>query len=221
MTGIAVEAAIIAASGRDSKRTREAFHGFMAVKEWLDLRGLLYTPLRLAHLLGQCAHESTGFTRRTENLTYTTAERIRAVFGKRRFPSLVDAQGYVRQPQMLANEVYGGRMGNTRPDDGWRYRGRGWIQLTGRENYKRFGAPLDLDLDGEPDLASTPAAAWKIATAYLAIRVRAGKTALEWADLNDARMVTRIVNGGLAGLVDRRARTDRALAALRPTWPTD
>ncbi|MCH8346632.1 MAG: hypothetical protein IIC87_06870, partial [Chloroflexi bacterium] len=149
-----------------------------ALKEWLDIRGLFDTSLRLAHLLGQCAHESTGFTRRTENLTYTTAERIRTVFGKRRFPSLVDAQGYVRQPRMLANEVYGGRMGNTRPDDGWRYRGRGWIQLTGRENYKRFGASLGLDLDGEPDLASTPAAAWKIAGAYLAIRVRAGRTAL-------------------------------------------
>ncbi len=217
---MSIEAAIIAAAGRDSKRTQEAIAGFMVVKEWLDERGLLDSPLRLAHLLGQCAHESTGFTRTVENLKYTTAERIRLVFGKRRFPSLVDAQAFIRQPRLLANKVYGGRMGNTRPDDGWRYRGRGWLQLTGRDNYKRFGASLGMDLDGQPELAATPQGAWKIAGAYLAIRARAGQTALEWADLDNVEMVTRIVNGGINGLADRQARTALALKVLERTWPT-
>lgn len=220
MTGIDLEAGIIAASGMDSKRTREAIVGIHAVKEWLDEHGLLDNPRRPAHMFGQCAHESTGFTRKVESLTYTTAERIRLVFGQRRFPSPADAQIYVRQPRLLANKVYGGRMGNTRPNDGWRYRGRGWIQLTGRNNYRLFGASLDMDLDAYPELAATPAGAWKIAGAYLAIRARDGKTALEWADLDDTRMVTLIVNGGLAGLADREARTARTLKALERTWPT-
>ena len=154
MSGIPVEAAILAASGRDSNRTRDAIAGFMAVKEWMDERGQFDTPERLAHLLGQCAHESTGFTRKVENLNYTSAERIRTVFGKRRFPSLADAQEYVRQPRLLANKVYGGRMGNTGPDDGWRFKGRGWIQLTGRDNYRRFGPPLGMDLERNPELAA-------------------------------------------------------------------
>ncbi len=215
MTDIPVAAAILAASGHNSKSARAAVDGFMAVKEWMDQQGIFDTPERFAHLLGQCAHESTGFTRTVENLNYTTAERIRAVFGKRRFPSLVDAQEYVRQPRLLANKVYGGRMGNTRPDDGWRYRGHGWLQLTGRDNHRRFGASIGMDLDAKPELASEPEVAWKIAANYLATRSRAGKTALEWADLDNVEMVTRIVNGGLNGLADRRTRTARALAVLK------
>ena len=215
MSGIPVEAAILAASGRDSNRTRDAIAGFMAVKEWMDERGQFDTSERRAHLLGQCAHESTGFTRKVENLKYTSAERIRLVFGKRRFPSLADAHDYVRQPRLLANKVYGGRMGNTGPDDGWRFKGRGWLQLTGRDNYRRFGPPLGMDLERHPELAAAPDGAWKIAASYLAVRVRGGKTALEWADLGDVEMVTRIVNGGLNGLDDRATRTSRALAALK------
>ncbi len=215
MSGIPVEAAIVAASGHNSKRTRAAIDGFMAVHEWMAERGIFDTPERPAHLFGQAGHESTGFTRKVESLTYTTAARIRLIFGKRRFPSLADAQAYVRQPRLLANKVYGGRMGNTRPDDGWRYRGRGWLQLTGRDNYRRFGAALGMDLDAKPELASEPEGAWKIAAEYLAVRTRGGKTALEWADLNDTKMVTRIVNGGLNGLADRRTRTARALAVLK------
>ncbi len=179
----------------------------------------LATALRAAHLVGQCAHESLGFTRSTEALHYTSPERLMAVW-PRRFPDRGSALPFLRDPERLANHVYGGRMGNDRPGDGYRYRGRGWLQLTGRANYRRFGALLDLGLETEPDLASEPLTAWRIAAAFLATRRRRGLTALEWADADNAEMVTRIVNGGLNGFADRRLRTAAALAALRATPAT-
>ncbi|HUF86458.1 MAG TPA: peptidoglycan-binding protein [Thermohalobaculum sp.] len=173
----------------------------------------LATRLRVAHLIGQCAHESLGFTRTVESLHYTTPERLMAVWPGR-FAAARDAAACVANPQVLANRVYGGRMGNIEADDGWRYRGRGWLQLTGRANYRRFGRLLGLDLEAEPGRAAEPGAAWRIAALYLATRRRNGRTALEWADSDNPEMVTRIVNGGLHGLADRRARTAAALAAL-------
>ncbi|MHA1529641.1 MAG: peptidoglycan-binding protein [Alphaproteobacteria bacterium] len=173
----------------------------------------LATPLRAAHLIGQCAHESTGFTRAVESLYFTTPERLMAVW-PRRFASPAAARGFTRDPERLANHVYGGRMGNTRPGDGYRYRGRGWLQLTGRANYRRFGAALGLDLDARPGDAAGPETAWRIAARYLASRRRLGRSALAWADADNGEMVTRIVNGGLNGLADRRWRTAAALAAL-------
>ena len=173
----------------------------------------LATPQRAAHLIGQCAHESMGFTRAVESLYFTTPERLIAVW-PRRFASPAAARRFTRDPERLANQVYGGRMGNTRPGDGYRYRGRGWLQLTGRANYRRFGAAIGLDLDARPELAAEPETAWRIAAQYLASRRRMGRSALEWADADNGEMVTRIVNGGLHGLADRRLRTAAALAAL-------
>jgi predicted chitinase len=173
----------------------------------------LATPQRAAHLIGQCAHESMGFSQAVESLYFTTPERLMAVW-PRRFASLAVARAFTRDPERLANHVYGGRMGNTRPGDGYRYRGRGWLQLTGRANYRRFGSALGLDLDARPGRAAEPEAAWRIAARYLASRRRMGRSALEWADADNAEMVTRIVNGGLHGLADRRLRTAAALAAL-------
>ncbi len=217
MTGIPVEAAIIAAAGRDGHSTHLAVEGFLAVREWMefDQVDIFKTPERTASLLGQTAHESSGYSRDVENMNYTTAKRIRAVFGKRRFPTLAVAERYVREPEMLANKVYGLRMGNTRPNDGYRYRGRGWLQLTGRSNYRKAGEAIGVDLDKFPDLAASPKWAWKIAAEYLATRSRQGRTALEWADVGDVEQVTRIVNGGTNGLEDRRTRTSRALAVLK------
>ncbi len=173
----------------------------------------LATPLRAAHLIGQCAHESMGFTRLVESLYFTTPERLMAVW-PRRFASLAVAAGFTRDPERLANHVYGGRMGNTRPGDGYRYRGRGYLQLTGRTNYRRFGARIGIDLEAGPERAAEPEIAWLIAASYLATRSRGGKTALEWADTDNVETVTRIVNGGLNGLADRRQRTAAALSAL-------
>ena len=224
MSGIQVEAAILAAAGGNGKRVRQALAGFMDVKEWMDELGIFDRSegdlRRFAHLLGQTAHESTGYSRLVEGLYYKTPERIRAVFGKRRFPSLVDAQRCVRDPRRLAEAAYGGEwglknLGNSRPGDGWLYRGRGYLQLSGRANFKSFGRLTGIDLINHPEQASTPDVAWKIAGAYLANRRRGGKTALEWADLGDVKQVTRIVNGGLNGLANREIRTSRALAALK------
>lgn len=173
----------------------------------------LATARRAAHLIGQCAHESLGFTRAVESLHYTTPERMMAVW-PRRFPTHRDAAPFVADPEALANRVYGGRMGNTAPGDGFRYRGRGWLQLTGRANYRRFGARIGLELEAAPDLAAKAEAAWRIAAHYLASRRRMRRTALEWADADNAEMVTRIVNGGVHGLADRLARTAAALGAL-------
>jgi predicted chitinase len=173
----------------------------------------LATPLRAAHLIGQCAHESLGFTHAVEVLHYSTPERLMAVWPAR-FPTRAAAMPFVGAPEALAEAVYGGRLGNSRPGDGWRYRGRGWLMLTGRANYRRFGARLGLGLEAEPERAAEPAAAWRIAALYLASRRRAGRTGLEWADAGNVEMVTRIVNGGLHGLADRQARTAAALAVL-------
>jgi putative chitinase len=132
-----------------------------------------------------------------------------------RFPDRASALPFLRDPERLAEHVYGGRMGNDRKGDGYRYRGRGWLQLTGRANYRRFGALVGLGLESDPDRAAEPIAAWRIASAFLATRRRVGRSALEWADADNAEMVTRIVNGGITGLDDRRLRTAAALAALR------
>lgn len=103
-------------------------------------------PLTLvAYALATAHHETGGtFGPVTENLNYTTAARIRAVWPSR-FPTLTSAEPYVRSPQKLANLVYGGRLGNTDPNDGWTYRGRGLAQITGKVNYAKWG------LDGKPD----------------------------------------------------------------------
>lgn len=174
--------------------------------------------LRLAHTIGQCAHESVGFARTSESLWYS-APRLMAVWPGR-FPTIEAAEPYAGNPEALANNVYGGRMGNVDPGDGYRYRGQGWLQLTGRDNYRRYGRALGIDLEGNPELAAHPRTAWMVAAHYLATRRRAKRTALEWADADNAEMVTRIVNGGLHGLDDRRARTAAALMALRGAQPT-
>lgn len=109
---------------------------------------------RLAYILATAKHEpGEDMTPRSENLFYSTPGRIRDVW-KSRFPSVASAAPYVKNPRALANKVYNGRMGN-RPgtDDGWTYRGRCFVQLTGRDNYERAGKELGIDLLGNPDRA--------------------------------------------------------------------
>lgn len=115
-----------------------------------------------AYILATAWHETGGRMQPvTENMTYTSAERIRAVWPSR-FPTLADAQPFVRNPEGLANRVYGNRMGNTQPNDGWKFRGRGHVQITGRDNYARFSRILNLDLVGNPDLALVPSTSIRI-----------------------------------------------------------
>ncbi|MEM9099734.1 MAG: peptidoglycan-binding protein [Pseudomonadota bacterium] len=191
-----------------------AIQGFQAARLSFEAASA-ETPLRLAHLIGQCAHESLRFTHDTESLYYSTPSRLSAVW-PRRFPTEAAARPYARDPEKLANKVYGGRrdLGNTEPGDGWRYRGRGYLQLTGRANYTRYGRMLGLDLAADPDKATEPEIAWRIAAAYMHTRRRRGKRLFEWADENNVEQVSRGVNGGLHGLADRRTRTFSALRAL-------
>lgn len=194
----------------------EAIEGLNSVRDRLEELGALSTPFRAAHLIGQCAHESCQFTRRIESLFYSSGDRIFAVFGRKYFRDIAHADQFARNQEKLANRVYASRMGNgdTASGDGFRYRGRGWLQLTGRDNYRIFGEHLGIDLETEPERAAEPATAWLIAASYLARRRRAGRTALDWADENNVEMVTRIVNGGTIGLDERRHLTALALAAL-------
>jgi len=209
-----IEAAIIAASGRKASTVsvQAAIAGMLQVKEWLDELGVFDTPNRLAHLLGQCGHESLGFRITEERLSYS-AERLMVVWPSR-FKTREIAEQYARMPRRLANFTYGGRMGNKDPGDGYKYRGRGYLQLTGKTNYLRFGRLIDVNLVQWPELAKRPRNAWKIAGSYFATRKRHGKTTLEWADENNVEQITRIVNGGTHGRADRRARAARALEAL-------
>ena len=193
----------------------EAIDGLTSVEAEVERLGALDNELRAAHMIGQCAHESGGFSRRVESLFYTTPERLMAVWPTR-FPSRSSALPFVRNSQGLANNVYANRNGNgnTASGDGFRFRGRGYLQLTGRDNYRNFGARVGIDLEADPERAAEPATAWLIAASFLASRSRARKTALEWADGDNVEMVTRIVNGGINGLDDRRHLTAKALAAL-------
>jgi putative chitinase len=160
-------------------------------------------PLRVGAFLAQCAHESGFFTRWVENLDYRSPQRIRAVFGTRRFPTENSAGIYLRNPQMLANKVYANRLGNgdEASDDGWRYRGRGFLQITGRTNYARCSEGLDLDLLNHPQLLeredlAVMASAWWWAD-------NGCNTA---ADSGEIDRVTRIVNGPAMQDRDERER---------------
>lgn len=156
------------------------------------------TPLRLAHFLAQISEETGGGTAIEENLHYS-AERAHQVWPSR-FPTAAAAAPYAHNPRLLADNVYGGRMGNRAgTDDGWNYRGRGLIQLTGKELYREIGAICGLDLVGHPELASDPSHCLEVAAAYWK---KAGVNA--FADRDDLRGETQRVNGGLINLAARQ-----------------
>jgi putative chitinase len=160
------------------------------------------TPLRLAHFLSQCGHESGGFRATQENLNYS-AKGLCGIFRKY-FPSVTIAMQYERKPEKIANRVYASRMGNGNEasGEGWKYRGRGYIQLTGKENYKAFDATVPEDITSNPDLVAT-----KYALASAAFFFK--KNGL-WAicdrgsDMAAVTAVTKRVNGGTIGLADRQ-----------------
>ncbi|QBX38684.1 glycoside hydrolase family 19 protein [Brevundimonas sp. S30B] len=153
--------------------------------------------LVLAHWLGQNHHESAGFSRLEENLNYS-AVRMTQVWPSR-FPTVASAQPFANNPQALANNVYGGRMGNTRPGDGWLFRGRGFKMITGADNYRALGY-----YDRPDALLDVREAADASALFF----VSAGGVALARAD--DITGLSRKINGGLIGLDDRKAQTARA-----------
>jgi len=158
----------------------------------------LTTKLRIAHFMAQIDHES-GLKPISENLNYS-AERLRIVFPKY-FISKEDSLRYARQEQRIANRVYANRMGNGNEvsGEGWKYRGRGFIQITGKENYFRLANDTDLDCLKNPDLLLEEANAMISALWFWNLK---GLNKL--ADKNDIIGITRKINGGLNGIEHRK-----------------
>jgi putative chitinase len=161
----------------------------------------LNTPLRLAHFLAQAGHESGGFKLVNENLNYG-AKGLLGIF-KKYFPTEAKAKEYERKPEKIANLVYGSRMGNGAEitGEGYKFRGRGYIQLTGKDNYKAFDAVVTESIVDNPDLVATKypllSAAWFFHKNGL------HKIADKGATDTVITEVTKRVNGGTIGLPDR------------------
>lgn len=174
--------------------------------------GILQGRNRLHFFLAQIGHESGGLKAREENMNYS-AKRITQVWPKR-FPTLASAAPFAHNPEALGNKVYGGRMGNDQPGDGFKYRGRGYIQITGKDGYRQVGSRIGLDLVANPQLALDPEHCLRIACGFWS-----------WKDINpkcdegDFVAVTKRINGGTVGLGDRRDWL-RKVQQLVP-WPPD
>jgi putative chitinase len=154
--------------------------------------------------LGQILHESGMLEHLEENLNYSAGALMRT------WPTRFDSdtsQSHARQPAKIANKVYGGRLGNDEPGDGWKYRGRGLLQVTGKDNYKAVGDVLGIDLVNNPDMLAQPEWALKSAIAWW-------NKNIPDAIIGNTALVSRRVNGGTIGLDHRIALTEKATEAL-------
>jgi len=201
-------------------------------EKWLDavietcVEFEINTPQRIAGFLSQTSHESGGYTMLTENLNYRAATLAAcwpnrfAVLGADKKPikengKLVPtavANSIAGKPELIANLVYSGRMGNgpAESGEGWLYRGRGLKQLTGKDNYTRCGAALGLDLVGNPDLLLEPMAAARSAGWFWKTNNLSA-----FADVNDIKGMTKKINGGLIGYEQRQALYDACYGQCR------
>ena len=184
-------------------------------EEWIDAinetfeRFDISTPERQACFLGQCAHESGGFATLKENLNYS-AEGLTKVWPKR-FPSLEAAQPYHRNPEKIANRVYANRMGNGNEasGEGFKFRGRGLIQVTGKDNYFWFASSLSITPEEAAEYMQTFEGAAQSACWYWE------NTSLnKLADAGDILTMTKRINGGTIGLEDRQKHYAHALHVL-------
>ena len=161
-----------------------------------------------AMFLAQTTHESNDYKRLEENFNYKP-ERLFEVF-KKRVGTLENAKKLCSEgAKEIADFVYGGRLGNSQ-DEGYKYRGRGIIQLTGKNNYKYYGKKLNIDLVNNPDLAKEPDTAIEIALLFWK-----EKECGLYAKLGDVKTVTKLINGGYNGLADRQKRFDSILKILK------
>ena len=170
------------------------------------------TPRRIAAFVAQCAHESGGFTALVENLNYKPAS-LRKLFPKY-FPTDALAEEYCKRPNKqaaIANRIYANRMGNGPEEsgDGSAFRGRGLIQLTGRQNYQAFADSLEMKIEDVPEYLGTfegaaQSACWFWETNNLN----------RWADAGDIKELTRRINGGYIGLEDRIKHYEHALHVM-------
>ena len=183
-------------------------HWYEVLEQLLDDYDI-NTPLRVAHFVAQCAHESGNFVFIKENLNYKAAS-LQKIFAKY-FPTAELAQQYAGQPERIANRIYANRMGNgdEASGEGWRYHGRGLIQLTGKDNYTFFAGSLDISVED--------------AAAYMETFEGAAQSACwfweqnnlnRFADANDVKGLTKAINGGYIGLDDRISHTEHALHIL-------
>lgn len=180
------------------------------INQVADHYGLFENSKRISAFLAQVAHESGGFNFVQENLNYN-AKGLMTTF-KRYFPSEDIAKQYERKPEKIANRVYANRMnnGDEASGDGWKFRGRGLIQLTGRDNYTRFAKALDMTLDEaieylETSNGAVASAGWFWDVNKLNI----------YCDKDDFVGLTRRINGGTIGLADRKHHYEIALEALK------
>ena len=167
------------------------------------------TPLRVAHFVAQCAHESGNFVFIKENLNYKAAS-LQKIFGKY-FPTAELAAQYANRPERIANRVYANRMGNgdEASGDGFRYCGRGLIQLTGKDNYTFFACSLDISVEESSEyLATFEGSAQSACWFWEQNKLN------RFADANDVKGLTRAINGGYIGLEDRMKHTEHALHIL-------
>ena len=169
----------------------------------------IQTLRQQAAFIGQCGHESGNFRVLEENLNYA-ADRLMKIWPKR-FPTIDVAQPYHRNPRKIANKVYANRMGNRdeASDDGWRFRGSGWVQLTGHDNFYHFGKAMGEDFVMKPDLVRTPEYAAQSAGWFWSTH-----KCNQIAESGDWKALTKRINGGEIGLADRIKHTQHAMQVL-------
>ncbi|WP_434714679.1 peptidoglycan-binding protein (plasmid) [Rhizobium sp. YTUHZ045] len=170
---------------------------------WKDpAPGELVNPIRVQHFMAQIATETGGFVAIEENLNYS-ADRLLKVFPTRVTPQ--QALRLAHRPELIANHVYGGRLGNDQPGDGWRFRGSGFMQLTGRGNFEARGKLLNKPLGKTPELVRQPETGFETATAYWVAR-----NINVQADVDNIKAVRKLVNGGSIGLPESKIWLARA-----------
>jgi putative chitinase len=196
----------------DKKQLKEMIPRNSYVNQWYDAISEILpeyginTPQRVAAFLAQCAHESGGFVFLKENLNYK-APSLRKVFPKY-FQDDATAAAYANKPEKIANRVYANRMGNgdESSGDGWRYCGRGLIQLTGKDNYTFFAASLDIPVEEAAEYLQTFEGAVQSACFFWE-----QNNLNQWADKGDILTLTKRINGGTIGLEDRIKHYEHAL----------
>lgn len=181
---------------------------FAALQKYLP-KYEIDTPRRVAAFVAQCGHESGGFRFLAENLNYRAESLTRT--WPRHFPSLEIATEYERQPERIANRAYANRMGNgdEASGDGWKFIGRGLIQLTGRNNYQSFADSINMTLDQTIEHLKTIDGAVESACWFWKTN-----NINQWADVNDLLGMTRRINGGTIGLEDRQQKFEKMLNAF-------
>ena len=193
----------------------EMVPGIQYVDHWYDALSEICpeydidSPKRVAAFIAQCAHESGGFKLLKENLNYKAAS-LRRVFPKY-FPDDAIAARYANKPEMIANRVYANRMGNGPEEsgDGWKFCGRGLIQLTGKNNYTFFAGSLDIPLEEASEYLQTFEGAVQSACFFWE-----QNKLNQWADAGDILTLTKRINGGTIGLEDRIKHYNHALHVL-------